>query len=174
MEITEQKIGKEFPYGTAYAVSMAIDLINDDDDCLILNGDIPLITKKSLEDFIDFHKENNNSLTVMSTKVDNPKGYGRIIRENNKFQKIVEEKDASEKEKEVNEINVGIYALKGIDLKNSLKKINTDNKSNEYYLTDCIEILNNEGKKVEAYMSDNPDQFYGINNKKELANATKL
>ena len=174
IEIKEQKIGKEFPYGTAYAVSMAIDLINDDDDCLILNGDIPLITKKSLEDFIDFHKENNNSLTVMSTKVDNPKGYGRIIRENNKFQKIVEEKDASEKEKEVNEINVGIYALKGIDLKNSLKKINTDNKSNEYYLTDCIEILNNEGKKVEAYMADNPDQFYGINNKKELANATKL
>lgn len=174
LEIKEQKIGDDFPYGTAYAVSMAIDLIDDADDCLILNGDIPLITKNSLEDFINFHKENNNNLTVMSTNIENPKGYGRIIRQDNDFQKIVEEKDASEDERLVNEINVGIYAFKGEDLKNSLKKIDTNNKSNEYYLTDCIEILIKDGKKVEAYRADNPDQFYGINNKKELANVAKL
>lgn len=174
LEIKEQKIGDDFPYGTAYAVSMAIDLIDDTDDCLILNGDIPLITKNSLEEFINFHKENNNNLTVMSTNIDNPKGYGRIIRQDNNFQKIVEEKDASEEEKLVKEINVGIYAFKGEDLKNSLKKIDTNNKSNEYYLTDCIEILIKDGKKVEAYKADNPNQFYGINNKKELSNAAKL
>ncbi|MDU4715202.1 MAG: sugar phosphate nucleotidyltransferase, partial [Anaerococcus sp.] len=150
LEIKEQKIGDDFPYGTAYAVSMAIDLIEDNDDCLILNGDIPLITKKSLEDFIKFHKEND------------------------KFQKIVEEKDANIDEKKVNEINVGIYAFKGKDLKESLKKIDTNNSSNEYYLTDCIEILNKDGKKVESFVACDHDQFYGINNKKELAYAAKL
>lgn len=174
LEIKEQKIGDDFPYGTAYAVSMAIDLIEDNDDCLILNGDIPLITKKSLEDFIKFHKENDNNLTVMSTKIENPTGYGRIIRKNDKFQKIVEEKDANIDEKKVNEINVGIYAFKGKDLKESLKKIDTNNSSNEYYLTDCIEILNNDGKKVESFVACDSDQFYGINNKKELAYAAKL
>ncbi|MDU3153595.1 MAG: UDP-N-acetylglucosamine diphosphorylase/glucosamine-1-phosphate N-acetyltransferase, partial [Anaerococcus hydrogenalis] len=74
----------------------------------------------------------------------------------------------------VNEINVGIYAFKGKDLKESLKKIDTNNSSNEYYLTDCIEILNNDGKKVESFVACDPDQFYGINNKKELAYAAKL
>ena len=174
LEIKEQKIGDNLPYGTAYAVSMAVDLIEDEDDCLILNGDIPLITKDSLEEFVKFHKENNNNLTVMSTEIKNPEGYGRIVRKNNKFEKIVEQKDASEEEKKVNEINVGIYAFKGKNLKESLKKIDRDNKSNEYYLTDCIEILIKDGKKVEAFLADDPNQFYGINNKKELASATKL
>ncbi|MDY3007330.1 bifunctional UDP-N-acetylglucosamine diphosphorylase/glucosamine-1-phosphate N-acetyltransferase GlmU [Anaerococcus porci] len=174
LEIREQKIGEDYPYGTAYAVSMALDLLEDEDDIIILNGDIPLITKNSLNSFYNFHKENNNNLSVMSTEIDNPTGYGRIIRENGKFKKIVEQKDANKDELKVKEINVGIYAFKAIDLKESLKKINTDNKSNEYYLTDCIEILNNENKKVESYVASNPDQFYGINNKKELAEAGSI
>lgn len=174
LKIREQKIGDEYPYGTAYAVSMALDLLEDEDDVIILNGDIPLITKDSLLEFYEFHKENNNNLSVMSTKVENPTGYGRIIRENGSFKKIVEQKDANKDELKVNEINVGIYAFKAKDLKESLKKINTDNKSNEYYLTDCIEILNNDNKRVESFVASNPDQFYGINNKKELAEASSI
>lgn len=174
LTIREQKIGQEYPYGTAYAVSMATDILNDEDDVIILNGDIPLITKKSLLDFYDYHKKNKNSLSVMSTRIDDPTGYGRIIRENGAFKKIVEQKDANDEQLNIKEVNVGIYAFKAKDLKYSLKKIKSNNKSNEYYLTDCIEILNKESKKVDSFLSEDPDQFYGINNKVELAKASSI
>lgn len=174
LKIKEQKIGDIYPYGTAYAVSMAVDLLDDEDDVLILNGDIPLITKKSLEDFLNFHKKNSNNLSVMSTKIQDPTGYGRIVRKDGKFNKIVEQKDATSDQEKINEINVGIYAFKAKNLKSSLNKIDTNNESGEYYLTDCIEILINDGKKVECFIADDPDQFYGINTKKELAKTSSI
>ena len=92
--IIEQKIGDEYPYGTGYAASLALDNIEDDDQVLVLNGDIPLITKASLEEFVDNHISYDNSASVLSTKVVNPIGYGRIIRdENSDFIGIVEHKD---------------------------------------------------------------------------------
>ena len=79
--IIEQKIGKDYPYGTGYAASLALNEISDNDQVLVLNGDIPLITKSSLEEFISNHIENDNSASVLSTKVKNPINYGRIIRD---------------------------------------------------------------------------------------------
>ncbi|MDU5229095.1 bifunctional UDP-N-acetylglucosamine diphosphorylase/glucosamine-1-phosphate N-acetyltransferase GlmU [Anaerococcus octavius] len=173
--IIEQKIGKDYPYGTGYAASLALNEISDNDQVLVLNGDIPLITKSSLEEFISNHIENDNSASVLSTKVKNPINYGRIIRDDSgDFIGIVEHKDLKLNQDIINEINTGIYIFKGSDLKLALSKLDTNNEQSELYLTDCIEILYNDGKKVMAFTASDPDEFYGINNKKELAEAKKI
>lgn len=173
--VREQKIGDEYPYGTGYAVSLALDLVEDDDTVLVLNGDIPLIRKSSVEDFVNFHQTNNNSCSVLSTILEDPSTYGRVVRDNdNLFYKIVEHKDANEEELNIQEINTGIYAFKGIDLKESIKLIDSNNSQNELYLTDCIQILKDQDKKVGAFVGEDASEFYGINNKKELARAEKI
>lgn len=175
VRIVEQKIGDDIPYGTGYATSLAMDFIDDGDDVLVLNGDIPLIKRQSLESLIDYHKKTNSSCTILSTLIDNPKGYGRIIRdENDDFIRITEDRDLAENERTINEINVGIYIFKARDLKDSLSKINQDNDQNELYLTDCLGILHDENKTVKAYVSNNFEEFYGINNKYELYEAQKI
>ena len=175
VSIVEQKIGKNYPYGTGYAASLALDQIRDDDQVLVLNGDIPLITKASLKEFVDNHISYKNSASVLSTKVLNPNGYGRIIRDDKSdFIGIVEHKDLEINQHIINEINTGIYIFNGYDLKIAIKDIDDNNTQNELYLTDCIEILYNQGKKVMAFTADNPDEFYGINTKLELIEAKKI
>lgn len=175
INIVEQKIGPEYPYGTGYAASLALGHIDDSDHVLVLNGDIPLITKDSLKDFIENHINNGNSASVLSTRVINPKGYGRIIRDDlADFIGIVEQKDLQISQYSIDEINTGIYIFKGADLKEAIKDLDTNNTQNELYLTDCIEILYNQNKKVMAFTANDPDEFYGINNKKELAEAQKI
>ncbi|MFO3716193.1 bifunctional UDP-N-acetylglucosamine diphosphorylase/glucosamine-1-phosphate N-acetyltransferase GlmU [Anaerococcus cruorum] len=173
--IIEQKIGEDYPYGTGYAASLAIDEIADDDQVLVLNGDIPLITKASLKEFVESHVETNSNASVLSTRVLNPKSYGRIIRDDNgDFIGIVEHRDLDISQLVIDEINTGIYIFKGQDLKEALAKLDTNNDQSELYLTDCIEILYNAGKKVMAFTASDADEFYGINNKKELAEAKKI
>ena len=173
--IIEQKIGESYPYGTGYAASLAIDKINDHDQVLVLNGDIPLITKSSLEEFVNSHIQHKNSASVLSTRVTNPKAYGRIIRDDREnFIGIIEDRDLDESQLTIDEVNTGIYIFKGADLKSSLAKLDSNNDQNELYLTDCIKILYDNGKKVMAFTAGNADEFYGINNKKELAEAKKI
>ena len=173
--IIEQKIGDAYPYGTGYAASLAIDKIADEDQVLVLNGDIPLITKASLKEFVENHKESNSSASVLSTRVQNPKSYGRIIRDvDGNFIGIVEDRDLDINQLVIDEINTGIYIFKGEDLKQALSKLDTNNDQNELYLTDCIKILYNDGKRVMAFAASDADEFYGINNKKELAEAKKI
>lgn len=175
VRVVEQKIGEGIPYGTGYAASLALDYIDDKDQVLILNGDIPLIKKESLEELIDNHNQSKASCTILSTIIDNPKGYGRIIRNDSyKFISITEDRDLKAKQKNINEINVGVYIFTGKDLKESIRKIDTNNDQNELYLTDCIEILSQNGKKVEAFINNDYEQFYGINNKYELHQADKI
>ena len=175
VKIVEQNIGKNIPYGTGYAASLALEFLNDDDQVLILNGDIPLIKKESLENLISYHNETDSSCTILSTIIDNPKGYGRIIRDEDKnFIKITEDRDLKSGQENIREINVGIYIFKAKELKKSLKKIDSNNDQNELYLTDCIGILKDCGKRVSAYVSCDYEQFYGINNKYELYKASKI
>lgn len=175
VKIVEQEIGPGIPYGTGYAAGLALDFVEDEDQVLILNGDIPLITKSSLENLIDYHNNTDSACTILSTLIEEPKGYGRIIRnENDDFVKITEDRDLEPGQENIKEINVGIYIFKAKDLKSSLSKINSNNDQNELYLTDCIGILKNEGKLVSAYVSENFEEFYGINNKYELYKASKI
>ena len=162
--------------GTGHAVSMVCpELEKYDGLVLILCGDTPLIKEDTLKDFVEFHKENNSDLTVMSTIFDDPTGYGRIIRsEDNKLECIVEQKDATETQKAVKEVNAGIYCLNWAKFKAAFSELKTNNAQGEYYLTDIISWGKEQKLNVNAYILKDSDQIYGINSRINLAKAAKI
>lgn len=161
--------------GTGHAVMMANDYISEDDTIVVLCGDTPLVNPDTLENLFKYHLDNGYHATVLTTKVDNPTGYGRIIRdENEDLLKIVEQKDASEEEKLVNEINSGIYCFNGKSLKEALSNINNNNAQGEYYLTDTVEIMRNNSLKVGAFNGATIEELMGVNSRVELAKAEDI
>ncbi len=160
--------------GTANAVSMANEHF-DNSDILVLCGDTPLLQKETLQKFVDGHKAKNLCATGLSMYQENSFGYGRIIRENDgSFAKIVEQKDCSTEQALVKECNTGVYVFNGIKLKDILTKIKTNNAQGELYLTDALELLKNDGEKVDVCMAENADEFIGINDKVQLAEAESV
>ena len=162
--------------GTGHAVSMVLPYLNNYyGNIIILCGDTPLITSETLKEFVEFHKNNNSDITVMSAIFDSPFGYGRIIRKSdNTVDSIVEEKDASPEQKSIKEINAGIYCIKWEKVKNAFTELQTNNAQGEYYLTDIIKWGNNNGLKVDAYTLKDNEEIYGINSKSNLAEAFKM
>lgn len=169
----KQEIGSNIPYGTGYACLLALEEIDDDGDLVVLAGDTPLIKAETIKKLLKTHKENDNSATVLTCEMDNPYGYGRIVRENGKFEKIVEHKDASEEELKIKEINSAIYAFKTGEIKKAIKKLDVDNAQGELYLTDVIGIFSKEGKNISTYKLDpcNKDEIRGINDRIQLSQA---
>ncbi|RVU55129.1 bifunctional UDP-N-acetylglucosamine diphosphorylase/glucosamine-1-phosphate N-acetyltransferase GlmU [Anaerosphaera multitolerans] len=171
----EQPMGEGIPYGTGFAVMQADGDYNDEDTVIILNGDTPLIESKTLDEFIKYHEQGNFSCTILTAEMENPYGYGRIVRdEDAKIYKIVEQKDANEKEKLIREINSGIFAFKGEDLRRTLKSLNTDNAQGELYLTDLIKTLFEEGKRVGGYRLRNNSEILGVNSRDHLSKCTEI
>ncbi|WP_333638573.1 bifunctional UDP-N-acetylglucosamine diphosphorylase/glucosamine-1-phosphate N-acetyltransferase GlmU [Tissierella praeacuta] len=165
-----QPIGDDVPYGTGFAVMQAMEDIDDSSTVVILYGDTPLITESTIDELINYHSKNQFKATVLTAILDNPTGYGRIIREDTgDILKIVEQKDASEEEKKIKEINSGIYCFDGKLLKYALGKIDNNNAQNEYYVTDVIGILKEEGHKVGAYIIENSTEIHGVNSRVQLA-----
>jgi len=162
--------------GTGHAVSMVCPYLESfEGQVIILCGDTPLITEKTLKNFIEFHTASNSDITVMSTTFENPTNYGRIIREtDNSLKCIVEEKDATLEQKAVKEVNAGIYCLKWAKIKDVFSQLKSNNAQGEYYLTDIISWGKNKGLNVNAYILENSDEIYGINSRKNLAEATKI
>ena len=166
---------QEEQLGTGHAVKCAADFIGETGDVLVLCGDTPLIKGKTLKEAIGYHKEAQDKMTVISAIVDDPTGYGRIIRdENNEFLKNVEHKDATEEERKSKEVNSGMYIFSAKDLKNALEKINNDNVQGEYYLPDTLEIIKKEGGKVGAYILEDSDEMAGVNTKAQLQAAADI
>lgn len=161
--------------GTGHAVKCAGDFINGDGDVLILCGDTPLITGETLRNLYEYHKGQKNSATVLSALVENPDGYGRIIRdENGKFVKNVEHKDATEAERASKEINSGMYLFNEKKLVEALNSLTTDNAQGEYYLPDTLTYLRENGHKVEAFALENAEEIAGVNTKQQLAEAESI
>ena len=166
---------QEKQLGTGHAVMQAEKYINDDEDVLILYGDTPLIKAETLQKLIDYHRSEDNGVSIISAVVDNSEGYGHIIRDKSgNFVKNVEYKDATEEEKLVKEINSGIYCFKGSSLKKALKLITNDNVQGEYYLPDALEIILKNGEKVNALSIGDVTEFFGVNNRIQLAEANKI
>ena len=150
--------------GTAHAVKTAEDMIKKDERVLVLYGDVPLISSKTIKALINSGQE----CTLLSMKLKDPTGYGRIITdEQNLALRIIEQKDASEDERKIQEVFTGILLIDGSLLKSSLNKINNQNAANEYYLTDLVEILSEKGVRINCIQAD-PDEVLGANNKLEL------
>ena len=162
--------------GTGHAVMQAIDVIKAaKGEVVILNGDTPLVTAQAIKNAIDYHKASGNQATVITAILDDATGYGRIVRGNDGgVLKIVEQKDASEEEKKIKEVNSGMYVFDSDSLVYALDKITPNNAQGEYYLTDTLEILLNAGKKVGGYAIADNDEIRGINDRVQLNEAEKI
>ena len=159
--------------GTGHAVMMAESaLAGLEGQTLVIAGDTPLITGQSLKSLVDFHKNHKNVATILTAEAADPFGYGRIVRnEHGEVTKIVEQKDASDFEQQIKEINTGTYLFDNQRLFEALKEINTDNAQGEYYLTDVIAIFRQAGEKVGAYLLKDFDESLGVNDRVALATA---
>lgn len=166
---------QEEQLGTGHAVRCAKDFLGDEGQTLILFGDTPLITANTLKNLIAYHKENGNAVTVLSAMIDDPTGYGRIIRDaNSAFVKSVEHKDATEEELASHEINSGMYVFDTKELKEALEKITPNNAQGEYYLPDTLTIIKDKGLKVDAFALDDPEDITGVNDQEQLAAAAEI
>lgn len=154
--------------GTGHAVMMAIDHITDNDEVLIICGDTPLIDKEVLQEMYRL-KNSGKHAVVMTSNIDDPTGYGRILKENDKFIKIVEEKDSNEMQKAIKEINAGTYIIDGGLLRKELGNLSTNNSQNEYYLTDVLENIA-QNHDVATFNIDS-ESILGVNSRIQLSQA---
>ena len=167
-------VTQEEQLGTGHAVKCAADFIGNEGDTLVLCGDTPLIKADTLAKLYKTHKENGNGVTVLSAIYEDPFGYGRIIRDSEgHFMRITEQKDCTEEEKKVQEINSGMYIFDSAALSRSLKELKNDNSQGEYYLTDTLEIIKNYGMKIEAMPAGDKNEIMGVNTLEQLAEAEK-
>ncbi len=156
--------------GTGHAVMCANQLEGEEGFTLVVNGDCPCIESDTLKAL--YEAVEDADMAVLTVSLDDAKSYGRVIRdENNQVLRIVEFKDCNEEEAKVKEINTGIYAFNNKALFEGLKKVTNDNAQQEYYITDLVEILNSEGKKVKAVLTTNMEEVQGVNDCVELAHA---
>lgn len=162
--------------GTGHAVMTALKALGDfAGGVLILSGDVPLITKETITALVKHNDRKGKKKAVMSlvtTILDDPKGYGRIVREEHgAVVRIVEEKDCSLLQKKINEVNAGIYYVSAKFLFENIKKLGKDNAQGEYYLPDLVQLATHQGEHVAAITHVDPNEVMGINNRVELANA---
>ncbi|MGE4572495.1 MAG: bifunctional UDP-N-acetylglucosamine diphosphorylase/glucosamine-1-phosphate N-acetyltransferase GlmU [Candidatus Izemoplasmatales bacterium] len=160
--------------GTGHAVLMAKDLVKEEGYSIILPGDMPLIDDLVIKEAMAYHESTRNDLTVVSTFVDEPDGYGRIIMKNEQLQAIVEEKDASEQEKEIKEINTGIYIVDNQMLFEGLNLISDNNAQHEYYLTDIVKVFKSQKKRISTFILKKPFKAMGINDLYALSQAEAI
>ena len=162
--------------GTGHAVMQAAKYLEGKKGrVLVLNGDVPILRPETINRLLDKSIDNKESATLLTAIYDDPFGYGRIIRdEGGNIEGIVEEKDATEEQKEIAEINAGIYCFDIEALLDALKEIKPDNSQGEYYLTDVIEIIGNKGLKTGAVIVEDNTEILGVNDRMQLQMVTKI
>lgn len=153
--------------GTGHAMQQAAPHFSDDEDVLMLYGDVPLISGETLQRLLAAKPQ--DGIGLLTVKLANPTGYGRIVRENDNVVGIVEHKDATAEQHKINEINTGILVASGRDLKRWLGKLNNNNAQGEYYITDIIALAHQEGHRIEAVHPDRLSEVEGVNNRLQLS-----
>jgi bifunctional UDP-N-acetylglucosamine pyrophosphorylase/glucosamine-1-phosphate N-acetyltransferase len=158
--------------GTGHALMTAREALAGYDHVIVLSGDAPLITPETIGQLRDFHLEEQAAMTLLSAELENPRGYGRVIRKSAKsveVQAVVEEKSASATQKKIREINSGFYVFAVKELYGNIEKLSTANAHGEYYLTDMAEVLRKARQRVVAWKTENPSEVLGGNTRIELA-----
>lgn len=162
-------VTQEPQLGTGHAVAKTEETLADfNGDVVILSGDVPLITKETIERLVETHRKKNSSITVLTCDLDEPGSYGRIVRENDKITANVEAKDATKEELEIREINCGVYVFNKNYLFPALKRLNNENAQGEFYLTDLINMAVEEGRDVTGVKTRNHREALGVNTLEDL------
>ena len=160
------------PRGTGHAVLQAAPFLRERGRVLILSGDVPLTLPETLRRLIDAHGREQNALTILTMRLDDPGRYGRIVRDaGGNVQRIVEAKDASDAERAINEVNAGIYVFDVDGLTEKLRSLTSDNAQGEYYLTDMVGVLRDAGKRIGTVTVDDPIETLGVDSRAQLATA---
>lgn len=162
--------------GTGHAVMQARQHFeNYDGNIIVLSGDVPLLRAESLQQLIQDHERNGTLATMLTTMMEDPTGYGRVIRgEDNSVLKIIEEKDADETTRQIKEINVGIYVFTARELFETLPQVKNNNRQGEYYLPDVLKIYAERGEKLAAVVTEDVEETHGINTIEQLKNAEAI
>jgi bifunctional UDP-N-acetylglucosamine pyrophosphorylase / glucosamine-1-phosphate N-acetyltransferase len=169
---------QERPLGTADAVRSAVDQIAGADTVVVLNGDAPLITPESLRAMVDAHESSGAAGTIATMVLDDPRGYGRVVRATDgTVERVVETKaagDATEMELRIREVSTGMFAFDGAALTSALEEVRADNAQGEHYLPDVLPILRAHERTVGAYELSDPDELLGINDRVQLADVAAV
>ncbi|MHA0857608.1 bifunctional UDP-N-acetylglucosamine diphosphorylase/glucosamine-1-phosphate N-acetyltransferase GlmU [Paenibacillus sp. CMAA1364] len=167
---------QEQQLGTGHAVKQVASLLRDEKgSTIVICGDTPLVTSQTLEQLMQLHESNQAAATVLTANMDNPMGYGRVIRgEDGNVLRIVEQKDCLPEEDAVQEINAGTYCFDNVKLFDALEKVTNQNTQQEYYLTDVIGILVNANETVLGYCTDDASESIGVNDRLALSQAEQL
>jgi len=167
---------QQIPMGTGHAVFCTLDQLEENSINLILNGDNPMLTKELLQELIFNFVVNQMAIQITAIKLNDPTGFGRIILNNNNFEKIVEEKDCNDLQKQIQLINCGIYIVKSELLKKYIPQIRNNNAQYEYYLTDIVEVCKKNEVSIGLYILDSSQELYitGVNTKEQLDNLNKI
>ena len=182
-EMVKETLGNKSEYvlqaeqlGTAHAIQQADQLLGSlEGTTLVVCGDTPLIRPETMQALFDHHQKTNAKATILTAITDNPTGYGRILRDSTgQVSQIVEQKDATEEQRLVKEINTGTYCFDNKLLFETLKLVKNDNAQGEYYLPDVIEILQKQGEVVSAYVTNDFDETLGVNDRFALSQAEEL
>jgi bifunctional UDP-N-acetylglucosamine pyrophosphorylase/glucosamine-1-phosphate N-acetyltransferase len=167
---------QEEPLGTAHAVLQAEPLLaGASGTTMVVNGDSPLVRPETYSRMVACHRDKAAAATVLTAMLDNPFGYGRVIRSyDGEVHRIVEQKDASSEELAIREVNGGAYCFDNGVLFEALRQIRNHNAQGEYYLTDCIDVIRKGGKKVQAFVAQDPREILGVNDRVQLAEVNRI
>ncbi|OYD16723.1 hypothetical protein CH333_02820 [candidate division WOR-3 bacterium JGI_Cruoil_03_44_89] len=158
---------QESPRGTGDALLAAEPLLDEEEDVLVLPGDVPLITSSTLLSLLKLH--GGSFCTILTTLLEDPTSYGRIVKSGEEVVKIVEERDATQKEREIREVNTSIYMFKTSAVFESLKDLSPENAQEEYYLTDVVGIVREKGYRIGTFLAEDSEEVIGVNDRSALS-----